>query len=206
MVSFVGSFVWLILDTSAIANVWFNSDFILLSEFSYTYLHQASKHQQQIHVKTRPQKLDPISAQISTLAFIFLCFVLSFYPHFHLVCFFYSFLPVTFFYLLLFSTTLLLFSCYFFLGQNCYFFSCFFISIQTVAFFPVIFFLLLFSFTKLLLFSCYLFSCYFLSEHPLIRLYTDITNFIEFMKICQLKKNQKQLMHQLHDIANILDK
>ena len=46
-------FSGLILDTSATENVWFNSDFILLNEFSYTYLHQASKHQQQIHVKNR---------------------------------------------------------------------------------------------------------------------------------------------------------
>ena len=159
----------LILDTSATANIWFNSDFILLSEFSYTYLHQASKHQQQIHVKNRigPHQSADIhigiyfplflSFLLSTLSscfffnhvffslFLFFCYLLTWYFFHHTATFF----PVTFF-----PVT-------FFPGQNCYFFSCFFISIQTVTFFPVTFF----PTQNCYFFSCYLFSCYFLSEH-----------------------------------------
>ena len=95
------------------------------------------------------------NGQISALAFIFLCFFLSCYPHFHPVSFLshfflcYSFFLLLLHLLLFFHHTVTFFSCYlfsgyFFFGQNCYFFSCFFISIHTVAFFPVTFFLLLF--------------------------------------------------------------
>ena len=131
----------LILDTSATANVLFNSDFILLNEFSNTYLHQASKHQQQIHVKT---ELDPISLQISILAFIFLCFFLSCYPHFHIVsflsCFFFfpiSFFLLPFFLLLFFQGKIVSLSPSRLLPFFCYFFSYYFFSYPKLLFFPV---------------------------------------------------------------------
>ena len=68
-------------------------------------------------------ELDPISPQISTLAFIFLCFFLSCYPHF--------------FFFIMFLFLLFLFSCYF---LTCYFFSTtllLFFRGKIVTFFPV---------------------------------------------------------------------
>ena len=172
MVSFVGSFVWL---NFATANVWFNSDFILLSEFSYTYLHQASKHQQEIYVKkqnwTPSVRRYPHWHLFSSVSFfplahtfiLFLFYHVSFCLLFLFSCYFFT--------CYFFSTTLLLFfcylfSCYFFSGPklllfflflylhpdcylySCYFFSCYFFPTQNCYFF-----------------SCYPFSCYFLSEH-----------------------------------------
>ena len=146
----------LILDTSVIANVWFNYDFILLSEFSYTYLHQASKHQQQINVKTE------LDLQISTLAFIFHCFFLSCYPHFHRVSFFimflffYSFFPFTF-------------SPVTFFPPHCYFY--FLLPLFLLLFFRgkiVTFFPFLYLHPDCYLFSCYFFSCYFFSYPKLL--------------------------------------
>ena len=162
----------LILDTSVIANVWFNYDFILLSEFSYTYLHQASKHQQQINVKNRT---GPADIHIGIYFPLFLSFLL---PTLSSCFFFYhvsSFLFLLLFHLLLFFHHTVTFiscylcSCYFFSGAKLLLFSRFFISIQTVTFFPVTFFPVTFFPTQnCYFFSCYLFSCYFLSEHQIV--------------------------------------
>ena len=128
------------------------SDLILIS---YYWVNSAT------HFYIRPQninnesmlktELDPISLQISTLAFIFLCFFLSCYPHFHLfsffimfLFFFYSFFPVTFLPVTFFPP-----HCYFF---SCYIFSCYFFSGAKLLYF----FLFLYLHP-----DCYLFSCYF---------------------------------------------
>ena len=192
----------LILDTSATANVWFNSDFILLSEFSYTY--QASKHQQQIHVKKQNwtpsvcryphwHLFSPVSFFPVTHTFILFLF-------YHVSFFFYSFFPVTFHLLLFFHHTVTFFPVTFFPGQNCYFFSCFFISIQTVTFFPVTFF----PTQNCYFFSCYLFSCYFLSEHralaPILCIFVLWTSYNLLLGgpenlICKEPIKIKQLIH-----------
>ena len=78
-------------------------------------------------------ELDPISLQISTLAFIFLCFFLSCYPHFHLFSFFIMFLFFSIPFFLSLSYLLLFFH-------------------HTVIFFPVTFFLLLFFRGKMVIF------------------------------------------------------
>ena len=119
MLSFLRSFVWLNLDTSATANVWFNSDFILLSEFNYTYLHQASKHQQQNPCKKQNwtpsvrryphwHLFSPVSFFPVTHTFILFLFFLScFY-------FFYTFVPVTFLPVIFFHHTVTFFPVTFF--------------------------------------------------------------------------------------------
>ena len=158
----------LILDTSATANVWFNSDFILLCAFSYTYLHQASKHQQQIHVKNRTGPHQSADIHIGIYFPLFLFFLLptlSSCFFFYHVSFFIPIFLLLFYLLLFFQHTVTFFPVNFFPGQNCYFFSCFVISMQTVTFFPVTFFPVTFSYQNYYFFSCYLLSCYFLSEH-----------------------------------------
>ena len=139
-----------ILDTSATANVWFYSDFISLTEFSYTYLHQDSKHQQQIHVKTRTGPHQSADIHIGVYFPLFLSFLLptlsSWFFFYHV---FYSFF-------------------------SCYFFTWYFFSTTLLPFVLLPFFLLLFSGAKMLLFflflylhpdcyffACYSFSCYF---------------------------------------------
>ena len=102
----------LILDTSAYVNVWFNSNFISLSEFSYKYLHQASKHQQQIHVKNRtgPDRFADIHIGIYfPLCLSFLLPTLSHCFFFIMFLFFYPFFSCYFLTCNFFSTTLLLF-------------------------------------------------------------------------------------------------
>ena len=134
------------------------SDLILIS---YYWVNSAT------HFNIRPQninnksmlktELDPISPQISTLAFIFLCFFLSCYPHFHLFSFlscffFYSFFPVTFLPVTFFpphcyffsGAKLLLFFLFLYLHPDCYLFSCYFFSYpKLLLFFLLPFFLLL---------------------------------------------------------------
>ena len=147
----------LILDTPATANVWFNSDFKLLSEFSYTYLHQASKHQPQIYVKNRTGPHQSADIHIGICFPLFLSFLLPTLSS----CFFFImflFIPVTFLPVTFFPPHCYFFSCYlfpvtFFPGQNCYFFPVslspskllpFFLLLfflpKTVTFFPVTFF------------------------------------------------------------------
>ena len=170
-------FSGLILDTSATANVWFNSDFILLSELII-----------QLHIFTSGLKTsttNPCKKQNWTPS-------VRRYPHWHLfssvpffpvthtfilfLCYHVSFYYIPFFvllfYLLLFFSphcyffSCYLFSCYFFPGQNCYFFPVSLPPSRLLPFFLLLFFPDTFFPTQYCyFFSCYLFSCYFLSDH-----------------------------------------
>ena len=160
MLSFVRSFVWLNLDTSATANVWFNSDFILLSEFNYTYLHQASKHQQQ-----NPCKKQNWTPSVRRYPHWHLFSPVSFFPVTHTFILFLFFYHVSIFsiplflllfYPLFFSTTLLLF-----------FLLHFFLLLLTGAKLLLLF-LFLYLHPNCYLFSCYFFSCYFFSYPKLL--------------------------------------
>ena len=155
----------LVLDTSATANVWFNSDFIFLNEFSYTFLHQASKHQQQIHVKSRTGPHQSANIHIGIYFPPFLSFLLPTLSSF-------SFFIMFRFFLFLFPVTFLTVT---FFPPHCYFLSCYLFPVtffrgKIVTLFPVslppsrllpfslfLFFLLLFFLPKTVFFSCYLF-------------------------------------------------
>ena len=163
-------FSGLILDTSATVNVWFNSDFTSLSEFSYTYLHQASKHQQQIHVKNRTGPHQSADIHIGIYFPLFLSFLLPtlsscFFYHVLFPIFPVTFLPDTFFPPHCYLFPVPFFPVTFFRGKIVTFFPVSLSPSRLLPFFLLLFFLLLFSYPKLLLFSCYLCSCYFLSEH-----------------------------------------
>ena len=138
------------LNLDATANVWFNSDFILLSEFSYTFTSVLKTS------TTNPCKKQTPSVRR--------------YPHWHLL--FVSFFPVTHTFILflfyhvffLFLFFLLLFTCYFF-STTLLLFSTTLLLFSTtlLLFFLLPFFLLLFSGAKLLLFFLFLYlhpDCY----------------------------------------------
>ena len=184
-------FSGLILDTSATANVWFNSDFILLSELIIQLHIFTSGLKTSTTNPCKKTELDPISPQISTLAFIFLCSFLSCYPHFHLVsllsCFFllYSFfrvtfLPVTFFSPHCYFFSCYLFSCYFFRGKIVNFFLVSLPPSRLLTFFPVTFFsCYLFSYPKLLLFFLLPFFLLLSFRSPCQPAYIDLSgNFL----------------------------
>ena len=131
-----------------------------MSEFSYTYLHQASKHQPQIYVKNRTgphQSADIhigicfplfLSFLLPTLSSCFFFIMFLFIPVTFLTVTFFPphcyFFPVTFFLLLFFRGKIVTFFLFLYLHPNCYLFSCYFFSYpKLLLFFLLPFFLLL---------------------------------------------------------------
>ena len=179
------------LNLDATANVWFNSDFILLSEFSYIFISGLKTS------TTNPCKKQTPSVRRYPHWHLFSS--VSFFPVTHTFILFLFFYHVSFFFSIPFSWYF--FTSYFFSTTLLLFFLLPFLLVtffhHTVTFFPVTFFPVTFFRGKIVtffpvslspsrllplypvtffpvtffptqncyFFSCYLFSCYFLSEH-----------------------------------------